>query len=208
MEQFCIVSIKIMLSKTTELRTNLASAYLCILGVKMEEIWKDIKGYEGLYQVSNLGNVKSLKTNKILKKIQGQYYNVGLYNNRIKKHIKIHRLVAETFLSNPNNYDCINHKDENKYNNNVNNLEWCTRKYNNNYGTRLNKISKSLINNPKICKKVNQYDKNHNFIKQWESTMEIERKLGIKNTHISDCCLKKEHYKTAGGYIWEYEEGE
>lgn len=190
----------------------------------MQEIWKDIPEYEGLYQVSNLGRVRSvdryvnsnirnnnkvLRKGKILKPAKTKtYLSVGLCNGKKQKTKNIHQLVAQAFIPNPNNYNCINHKDENKYNNNVNNLEWCTRKYNNNYGKRLNKISKSLINNPKICKKVNQYDKNHNFIKQWESTMEIERKLGIKNTHISDCCLKKEHYKTAGGYIWEYEEGE
>ena len=116
----------------------------------MEEIWKDIQGYEGLYQISNLGRVKSLGriiTNKIRTyyredlilspgKDKDGYFQVQLYKNGINKMRKVHRLVAETFILNPNNYPCINHKDENKQNNHVSNLEWCTVKYNQNYGTR------------------------------------------------------------------------
>lgn len=70
----------------------------------------------------------------------------------------------------------------------------------------MKKISKALTNNPKISKKVNQYDKNGNFIKQWESIIEVERQLGIKNEHIGQCCRKVKKYKTAGGYIWKYAE--
>lgn len=192
--------------------------------VNMEEIWKDVKGYEGLYQVSNLGRVKSLevkvpsgtkrggkffrtKKEKIMSKSLDKGYEfIRLSNNKITKNHRVHRLVAEAFIPNPNNYPCVNHKDENKLNNCVNNLEWCTTAYNNNYGTRLTKISKSLTNNPKISKKVNQYDKNGNFIKQWESMIEVERQLGIKNEHIGQCCRKVKKYKTAGGYIWKYAE--
>jgi hypothetical protein len=106
----------------------------------MQEIWKDIKGYEGLYQVSNLGRVKSLeryKTNwskkqcvkeRVLKPILANtgYYMVVLSKNGITKSVLVHRLVAETFLSNPNNLEQVNHKDENKLNNNIDNLEFCT----------------------------------------------------------------------------------
>lgn len=107
-----------------------------------KEIWKDIQGYEGLYQVSNLGNVKNkiqpyLKQEKIYKKFSNSngYLFVGLRKDKKRKFKYIHRLVAEAFIPNPNNLPQINHKDENKQNNCVNNLEWCTNKYNQNYGT-------------------------------------------------------------------------
>jgi len=109
------------------------------------EIWRDIKGYEGLYQVSNLGRVKSLgrqhgflyKQDRIMKpfKTKFNYYKINLYKNGVKKNFFIHRLVALAFIPNPNNYPVINHKDENPSNNYVDNLEWCTVKYNSNYGT-------------------------------------------------------------------------
>ena len=109
----------------------------------MKEIWKDIPGYEGLYQISNLGNVKSLprKVNKrkceeIIKvpTISNKgYYRISLCKNGKIKYYAIHRLVAEAFISNHNNLPCVNHKDCNKQNNNVDNLEWCTYSYNNMY---------------------------------------------------------------------------
>ena len=123
----------------------------------MKEIWKDVPNYEGLYQVSNLGNVKSLdkyvnsgiKNNTSVKR-KGQllkqslkkngYLQVTLTHNNIRKYIGVHRLVAQTFIPNPNNLPVVNHKDENPLNNCVNNLEWCTQKYNCNYGTRNSKI--------------------------------------------------------------------
>ena len=116
------------------------------------EIWKDIKDYEGLYQVSNLGRIKSLvcwagnkyskkyiKKEKILKfkpKKNG-YFVVTLRHKNIIKYKTIHRIVAETFLPNPNNYPVVNHIDGNKINNNVSNLEWCTYKHNNQEAIRL-----------------------------------------------------------------------
>ena len=117
----------------------------------MEE-WRDIKGYEGRYQVSNLGRVKSLKDRygnyreKILNprnSIQG-YLDISLYKNGVSKRFKVHRLVAEAFISNINNYSQVNHKDENKQNNRVENLEWCTSKYNANYGTRNKRHSEKM----------------------------------------------------------------
>lgn len=105
----------------------------------MKEIWKDIVGYEGLYQVSNLGRVKSLNYGG---KIMGVttlpkgYLKIGLTKNKIRKYYFIHRLVAETFIPNPNNYPCVNHKDCNTSNNCINNLEWITHKDNNNYRDR------------------------------------------------------------------------
>lgn len=150
------------------------------------------------------------KKEKILKSevdIKG-YLRVNLSKNSTIKHIKIHRLVAEAFISNPLNLNQVNHKDENKENNCVNNLEWCDSRYNNNYGTRKKrageKVSKSLINNPKITKKVFQYDLQGKFIKEWISATEVQRQLGIKRPLIVRVC--KGRRKSTGGFIWKYDE--
>lgn len=115
----------------------------------MDEIWKDISGYEGLYQVSNLGNIKSFNYGghgkiKLLKleNFKG-YKRVVLSKNGKTKRYFVHRLVAMTFIPNPDDLPIVNHKDENKTNNNVNNLEWCTHEYNVNYGTRNERTSES-----------------------------------------------------------------
>lgn len=167
----------------------------------MKEIWNDIKEYKGLYQISNFGRVKSFYNNKegsILKPYMNNYgyMSVKLYKNKISKNFKIHKLVAETFIPNINNYPCINHKDENKQNNKVDNLEWCTYKYNNNYGTMQKR--KAL----KQSKKINQYDLDGKFIKTWNGMREIERELHINNVCIWKCC--KGMLKQAKGYIWRY----
>lgn len=145
------------------------------------EIWKDIKGYEGLYQVSNYGRVKSLKGtgNGIRKKDDiiilsfrnsNGYNRVHLMKNGKEQNIYVHRLVAEAFIPNPNNYPIVNHKDEDKSNNNVNNLEWCTHKYNVNYGTATERMSKTR--------------KGHEV--KMETRNKISRKLkGIKRPNIS-----------------------
>ena len=103
----------------------------------MEE-WKNVIGYEGLYEVSNKGNVRNVRRNTLLKlsKTNDGYIQVHLYKNGIRTGFKVHRLVAEGFLPNPNNLPEVNHKDENPINNSVNNLEWCDHKYNVNYGHR------------------------------------------------------------------------
>ena len=107
----------------------------------MEEVWVDIEGYEGLYQISNLGRVWSVKSNIYLKGgIISNYISVGLYKDRHYKNFHIHRLVAKAFIPNPLNLPQVNHKDEDKFNNRVDNLEWCTAKYNSNYGGRNSKI--------------------------------------------------------------------
>ena len=160
----------------------------------MEEIWKDKKDYEGHYQVSNLGRVKSIKFGKeiILKQhIRGGYYSVVLSKNGILKIFKVHRLVAEVFLPNPNNYKEVNHKDENKANNVVTNLEWCDRKYNQNYGTRTEKCSK----------KVYQYTLDGKFVKEWKSTAECGMN-GYNYGNVAACCRGK--LKTYKGFIWRY----
>lgn len=174
----------------------------------MKEQWKEIKGYEGIYEISNLGNVKSLKrivkgrwgNTKISSKIlvpakdKDGYSVVALCKNGGQKVSKIHRLVAEAFIPNPNNFIQINHKDENKTNNNVSNLEWCNAKYNSNYGTRTNRIKE------KTSKKVIQYEKNGEVVAFYDSVNQAKRTTKI--SHIYDCCNGK--LKQVGGYIWRY----
>lgn len=158
----------------------------------MIEEWKNIKGYEN-YQVSNLGRIKN-KTGKILKQqIRKGYCDVGLrlQGQKQPKLIKVHRLVAEAFIPNPNNYPVINHIDENKQNNRIDNLEWCTQQYNSNYGHR----------NDKIKRRVLQFDSDNNFIKQYDCITEASNKNNIPVSCICRSCIT--HYK-AGGYIWKY----
>ena len=161
------------------------------------EIWKDVVGYEGLYQVSNLGRVKGLRKNIILKPSSGEYKRVVFYKNKRAETKLIHRLVAETFINNPNKLPQVNHKDENKYNNNVDNLEWCTHKYNANYGTMIEResLAKTKYN-------VLQYDLDGNLIKIWFNLREITLNTNYKKSNIIYCCNHKN--RTAYGYKWEY----
>ena len=172
------------------------------------EIWKPIPGYEGLYEVSNLGRVKSLGKNlyninentysfhaysHIMKPSTNKgYLQVNLSKNGVLKCIKVHRLVAMAYIPNPNNYPQVNHKNEIRNDNRVENLEWCNNKYNSNYGSR----------NAKLSKKVAQYTKDDVFVNEFKSCIEVEKQLGFSNGHISKCCLGKR--KSAYGYHWRY----
>ena len=184
------------------------------------ELWKDIKSFEGLYQVSTWGRVRSLdkyidvkirnvdkvlKRGKILKPAYGKdgYLTVNLCKNGKRTNFCVHRLVAEVFISNPNNLPCVNHKDEVKTNNYPYNLEYCTYKYNTNYGTRNKRTSIKLINREDLSKKVYQYDMQGNLIKEWSSVAEASRN-GFDKANVSKCWLGK--YKTHKGYIWSYTE--
>lgn len=169
------------------------------------ELWKDIKGYEGLYQVSNWGRVKRiLKTNpngRIVTPVSGRdgYLQVSLSKQNHDKTHRIHRLVAATFLDNPNNYPVVNHKDEDVTNNAVENLEWCTVQYNTRYrDAHLRRVES-------LKKAVCQIGLDGKFIKVWDSAADAARALGIERSCISSCCLHYPHFKTAGGYIWEFE---
>ena len=168
--------------------------------IEINKDWKPIIGYENRYLISNNGEVFSLIKNKVLKKeIRRDYYSVQLYNELGYKHFSIHRLVAIHFIENSNKLLFVNHKDENKLNNNYKNLEWCTASYNTNYGSAIKRaVDKKVI-------KVNQFDKNHNLIKTYYSFMEAERETNIPNGNIVKCCKGKR--KTAGKYIWKYAQG-
>lgn len=173
----------------------------------IEEIFKDVKGYEGLYQVSNFGRIMSLNYNhtgepKLLKmsKDKDCYLIVNLCKDGKRKMFRVHRLVAEAFIPNPDNLPQVNHKDEDKTNNFVGtpendykdgNLEWCTNEYNVNYGTRTEKTSKSVL----------QFTLDGEFIREWASTAEVGRN-GFNRGYVSDCCREK--YKQAYGFLWRY----
>ena len=145
------------------------------------EIWKDIPDYEGLYQASNYGRIKSLYnykrdgTNILKPRLKRGYYQLGLRKNKQRKWIALHRLIAITFIPNPDNLPCINHKDENKLNNSIDNLEWCTVRYNNCYGTRLKKVA----NTNKTKRAVLKFDLENNFIEEYISLSEAGRKNNI-----------------------------
>ena len=168
------------------------------------ETWKPIAGYEGLYEVSDQGRVKSLgndksRKEKILKpqKYRGGYLKVNLCKDGHKKTVKIHRLVAEAFITNPNNLETVNHKDEVKTNNVASNLEWMSRKDNNNYGTRNKRVAEAL------SKQVQMFDKSTDeLLATFPSLMEARRVTGINHGNIYSCCKGKR--KSAGGYIWRY----
>lgn len=151
---------------------------------------------------------KKVYKEKILKgnKIQNGYLQVKLIKENKVKNYLIHRLVAQAFIKNPNNYEIVNHKDEIKTNNRVTNLEWCDIQYNNTYGTKQERQSKnhSLRCVEASKKKVFQLNKNNKIINKFESITEASKKTKIKICNISQCALGQR--KTAGGYIWIYED--
>lgn len=176
----------------------------------MSEEWRAIKGFEG-YEVSDLGRVKSTKYNKsrILKPCYDKrgYARLILMQNGKGKAKLVHRLVAEAFIVNPCRFPEVNHKDENPRNNELSNLEWCDKVYNSVYGTRIERMKansdyEALAEKNRI--RVNQYDLQGNFIKQWKSANECKSVLGFDNSHIAKCC--RGVYKHAYGFKWSYEQ--
>ena len=163
--------------------------------MKEKEIWKPVLGFEGRYEVSNLGNVKSLTRNKLLKPASTRASNRGYLFVQLGKDHKlkyIHRAVWEAFNGPIPEGLQINHLDENKLNNSLNNLSLVTHRENMNWGSLPEKFAKHIL----------QYDKNGNFIKEWPSIKSIQRELGISISHISKCANGKK--KSAYGFVWVF----
>ena len=161
----------------------------------MEKIWEDIPNYEGLYKINSKGDVLNIKRNRLMKKAKDKdgYEILSLTKNSQRKQYKIHRLVAETYIPNPNNYLYINHINEIKGDNRVENLEWCSASYNNLYGNRMKKIKK----------RVGRYDKHGNLLEIFDSVREAKDKY---YGYISGCCKGK--VKSVKGFVWKYIEEE
>ena len=167
--------------------------------MKNKEIWKDIEGYEGLYAISSQGRCWSYKSRIFLNPINNKgYLRVRLYKNKKYKQHYVHRLVAKTFIPNPNNYLEINHKNEIKTDNCVGNLEWCDRSYNVNYGNRNAKNRKTILNYKAFSKPIKCIETNVIYPSMSEAT----RKTNVNLSHICSVCKGKR--KTTGGYHWEY----
>ena len=165
---------------------------------EIKEEWRDIEEYYGLYQISNLGRIKSLNyrrtgKEKILKPVNtNDYFTIELCKEGNRKRHRVHRLVALHFIPNPNNYPMVNHRNEIKTDNQVGNLEWCDAKYNNNYGTRTERSAEKLSKQV-LCIETGVI---------YPSTHQVERQLGFRQQYISQCCNGK--YKQAYRLHWKY----
>ena len=174
----------------------------------MQEIWKDIEGLGGYYQISSKGRVKSIdrvvmrkgKPMHIKERILKPYMNDGypqyicMYNG-VGHDVFAHREVAKAFIPNPNNLPCVNHKDENPSNSCVENLEWCTYGYNLSY----NDLAKRKAIDKRLP--ILQYSKNGEFIREWSHAREAAETLGLNKRAIYNCCQGRT--KTSGGFIWK-----
>lgn len=205
----------------------------------MEEVWKDVVGYEGYYMVSNLGRIKSMRFRHIKReKIMNAsirpdgYMSVGLSKDGVTKTRTVHRLVATAFLENPNNLEMINHKDENRSNNAVDNLEWCTRGYNQLYSLKLHperKFGENFKKNgkhtsPRTVKGVAhtrvepiiQKTLDGEFIRRFDDASQAGKELGLNNGLIYEAAIRnlkkkynnRKHKKkcSAQGFVWEFDD--
>ena len=169
----------------------------------MEELWKAVPDFEGKYSASTLGEVKNETTGKLLNKYKNIWgYHLVCLNGKL---YSLHRIIAKTFIPNPNNLPQVNHKNEIKTDSRAENLEWISAKDNTNYGTCIQRRAEKFKNGP-CSKAVLQFSKDGEFIKEYPSTMEAQRQTGISNGNIGKCCMHKPRYNTAGGYKWEYKE--
>ena len=183
-------------------------------------VLKDIPGYEGRYSASADGRIYSHKTKRWLKPniSRNGYESVELFNKGMRKRMLIHRLIAIAFIPNPENKEQVNHRDENKRNNSIENLEWSTRKENMNYGTRtLRQINSTDYTSEKrkniarengkaAAKPVLQISRTGEIINRFDSIVEAQRALCVKRSHIVECCRGKR--KSSNGYLWRYERSE
>lgn len=174
----------------------------------ISEEWRPVIGYEGLYEVSSLGKVKSVSrlddNRRFLSSKQlclfsdkDNYKRVNLWKNGHMKQYPVHRLVANAFIPNPHGYPCVNHLDENKANNVIDNLEWCSFARNNSWGTRGARIAR------KKCIPIIQLDKKGNKLHRFESCIAAAAFIGVSKSAICDCL--KGRTKTCSGYILQYE---
>lgn len=166
------------------------------------EIWNDISGYNGLYQISTLGRVRSLKNKKakiLSQAFKDGYKVISLYRNGNGRMFRVHRLVALSFIDNPKRKPCIDHINGMRDDNRVENLRWCTKKENANYDIAIMNYRNNAIS--KRGKNVRQYE-NGVWVADYAGCNEASRMTGICNSSISDCCNGKR--KTAGGYEWIY----
>lgn len=183
----------------------------------MEEVWKDIIHYEGMYQVSNLGRVRAVDRivdsapevgsriayGHILSITMNErgYMKVTLYKHNKGKQEYIHRLVAMAFIPNPENLPQVNHKDENKSNNEVSNLEWCSCSYNNNYGSKRKRQGETYLNNGTNCYRVAKLDESGEVVETYRSMREAERKNNLTNGVLSS--YFKRGFSECGGCSWK-----
>lgn len=168
----------------------------------MVEEWKDVRGYEGLYQVSNLGRILCFpkRSRKAIRYMNPQkrpiYLSYCLSKDNHKHCIYAHRIVAEAFVPNPDNKPFVHHIDGDIYNNRADNLQWVTESEHGMLDGRGDRLNKEKA----VC----QYDLNGNLIAEYASACEAQRKTGIWQQNISHCCLGKFYTKTAGGFIWKF----
>ena len=173
----------------------------------MQETWKSLSDYNGLIEVSDLGKVRKVQGKAAMLKPRldkGGYLYVHIRISKlgIDRMVKIHRLVAKAFIPNPDNLPMVNHKDENKTNNCVSNLEWCTNKYNLSYGTARQRIFETIERNGGYkVRPIIQKDSEGNIIREWNSATEAAKELKIDCSRILAACHKS--YK---GFVWDFKE--